>query len=295
MKKILIITLFAFLFTITGCTEKTVSGENTQNENLVLESNYITIDGIYVDESYEDEDMGLVYLFYTINANDSNIELSSTSMSMRINDKNDYTSNTNYDLIPKYTNYYYSSFIKDIYVDQTYKVCSTIEVAKGDLEGSKTITLSNSNISDIDKIKFTTDNIKHMDNIADISKDLDSEVFEVKYTKEQNALADVDEDREEYIHNNINGYYYTINVNIGTQISQIELEFSEPNNFTLTSNFGLSNYGTYEVKNSIIILNYHTGLSKNVSYELDENGDVILTNASEEFSSYVDYDPLEED
>ena len=295
MKKILIITLFAFLFTITGCTEKTVSGENTQNENLVLESNYITIDGIYVDESYEDEDMGLVYLFYTINANDSNIELSSTSMSMRINDKNDYTSNTNYDLIPKYTNYYYSSFIKDIYVDQTYKVCSTIEVAKGDLEGSKTITLSNSNISDIDKIKFTTDNIKHMDNIADISKDLDSEVFEVKYTKEQNALADVDEDREKYIHNNINGYYYTINVNIGTQISQIELEFSEPNNFTLTSNFGLSNYGTYEVKNSIIILNYHTGLSKNVSYELDENGDVILTNASEEFSSYVDYDPLEED
>lgn len=295
MKKILIITLFAFLFTITGCTEKTVSGENTQNENLVLESNYITIDGIYVDESYEDEDMGLVYLFYTINANDSNIELSSTSMSMRINDKNDYTSNTNYDLIPKYTNYYYSSFIKDIYVDQTYKVCSTIEVAKGDLEGSKTITLSNSNISDIDKIKFTTDDIKHMDNIADISKDLDSEVFEVKYTKEQNALADVDEDREKYIHNNINGYYYTINVNIGTQISQIELEFSEPNNFTLTSNFGLSNYGTYEVKNSIIILNYHTGLSKNVSYELDENGDVILTNASEEFSSYVDYDPLEED
>ena len=295
MKKILIITLFAFLFTITGCTEKTVSGENTQNENLVLESNYITIDGIYVDESYEDEDMGLVYLFYTINANDSNIELSSTSMSMRINDKNDYTSNTNYDLIPKYTNYYYSNFIKDIYVDQTYKVCSTIEVAKGDLEGSKTITLSNSNISDIDKIKFTTDNIKHMDNIADISKDLDSEVFEVKYTKEQNALADVDEDREKYIHNNINGYYYTINVNIGTQISQIELEFSEPNNFTLTSNFGLSNYGTYEVKNSIIILNYHTGLSKNVSYELDENGDVILTNASEEFSSYVDYDPLEED
>lgn len=295
MKKILIITLFAFLFTITGCTEKTVFGENTQNENLVLESNYITIDGIYVDESYEDEDMGLVYLFYTINANDSNIELSSTSMSMRINDKNDYTSNTNYDLIPKYTNYYYSSFIKDIYVDQTYKVCSTIEVAKGDLEGSKTITLSNSNISDIDKIKFTTDNIKHMDNIADISKDLDSEVFEVKYTKEQNALADVDEDREKYIHNNINGYYYTINVNIGTQISQIELEFSEPNNFTLTSNFGLSNYGTYEVKNSIIILNYHTGLSKNVSYELDENGDVILTNASEEFSSYVDYDPLEED
>ena len=295
MKKILIITLCAFLFTITGCTEKTVSGENTQNENLVLESNYITIDGIYVDESYEDEDMGLVYLFYTINANDSNIELSSTSMSMRINDKNDYTSNTNYDLIPKYTNYYYSSFIKDIYVDQTYKVCSTIEVAKGDLEGSKTITLSNSNISDIDKIKFTTDDIKHMDNIADISKDLDSEVFEVKYTKEQNALADVDEDREKYIHNNINGYYYTINVNIGTQISQIELEFSEPNNFTLTSNFGLSNYGTYEVKNSIIILNYHTGLSKNVSYELDENGDVILTNASEEFSSYVDYDPLEED
>lgn len=295
MKKILIITLFTFLFTITGCTEKTVSGENTQNENLVLESNYITIDGIYVDESYEDEDMGLVYLFYTINANDSNIELSSTSMSMRINDKNDYTSNTNYDLIPKYTNYYYSSFIKDIYVDQTYKVCSTIEVAKGDLEGSKTITLSNSNISDIDKIKFTTDDIKHMDNIADISKDLDSEVFEVKYTKEQNALADVDEDREKYIHNNINGYYYTINVNIGTQISQIELEFSEPNNFTLTSNFGLSNYGTYEVKNSIIILNYHTGLSKNVSYELDENGDVILTNASEEFSSYVDYDPLEED
>ena len=67
-KKILLVILAVVcLFMVNGCGKETTEGDGGSKEPVykpVLKTDEITIDGMYVDESFEDENLDLVYLFF---------------------------------------------------------------------------------------------------------------------------------------------------------------------------------------------------------------------------------------
>lgn len=286
---ILVAILAVFLLTGCGAKDETAVVEKKDG----MKSEHIKIDGVYVDESFEDSNLSLVYLFYTLDASDENLKVASSSLTLKVNDKNTYESVVAKEFIPRYTDYYYSSFLEEIYVGNTFKMSSTFKVAKGDLKDSKKIKLVSSSIEGIDEIEFTTDDIKSMADIGAISKDLDKTVYEKRYNDEQNILAVADATETAKFQNLANGYVWEFYVTVGTQLVKYEIEFSSPNNFSVSNTYGISNSGTYEVRKGAIILNYQTGLSNTIYYDYS-SGDVTFTNLSEAFSSYVEYNPLEE-
>lgn len=274
------------LFGITGC-----GSFNNNNNKTNLESEHIKIDGIYQDESFKDNDLGLLYIFYTVNAGDDNIATSSASTNLKVEGKNEYKSTLAKDYIPSYTNYYYGTFIKNIYVGKSYKMCSTFKIAKGDLEGSKTITLNNVDIDDMSNIKLNTDNIKKMKNIEKISEDLDKTTFDLKYSAYQDKMSDIDQTTINKVRNDLNGYYFEDYCNLGNTVKKCKVEFEAPNKFTVT--FGVSNSGTYEVKKGVITLDYGKGPQIFLDYSY-EDGEIYITNLKKEFGTKVEYDPLGE-
>lgn len=283
-KLFLVLMCCLLLIGITGCGKE---------EKVSLENDHVKIDGIYVDESFEDNDLSLVYLFYTVKAADENIEISSSNMKIKFNDKNEYTSTLVKDYIPKYTNFYYSDIIKKIYVGKTYQMCTTFKVAKGDLVDGKSIKLENSKIADVENLKITTADVKVMENLAKISEDLDKNVYETKYNSEQEKLADVDSSLVSKVRNDLNGYYFEGYVNVGTTLQKCKVEFEAPNKFNVNLSV-LSNSGTYDVKKGVITLDYGDGPKIFLDYNYDD-GDISITNLNEEFGTLIKYDPLGEE
>lgn len=292
LKKSAIIVMSSILVVLLG-TIICFNLFSTSNANKsVLDSTHLKVDGIYVDESFEDDDFALVYLFYTVKAEDTNMKISSGSMNMNINE-NEYQSEIKREFIPIYTNYYYGDVIKDVYVGKEFMVCSTIKVVKGDLSGSKTITLSNDDVDDIDTIKFSTDDIKSMSSLEAISEDLDKEVYEKKYQEEQDKMSKLDSNLENIIKKELNESYVDFYVPVGQTTSKYKIEFYEPNSFVVDTGLGLSNDGVYDLRKGVIILNFSTGGSNKVYYKY-ENNEVYLLEPEKAFQSYVKYDPLAE-
>lgn len=289
---ILIIVMMAI--GLTGCGSDNVADKGKKQGNTaVLESDHLKVDGIYVDESFKDENLALVYMFYTVKAKDANIELASSSSTLKVNGTNSYEGVVDSKFIPKYTNYYYGTVIKKIYVGKEYKMCSTFKIAKGELSEPKEVTINNFEISDLDKIKFKTDDIKKMESLEKISEDLDSSTFQTKYDELQDKVADVDSSTVNKVKNDLNGYYFDFYVNVGTKLAKYKIEFDSPNKFTVSTTMGISNSGTYDVKKSALILNYKTGLTNTLYYSY-EDGDITLVNTNEAFGTLVEYDPMGE-
>lgn len=172
-------------------------------------------------------------------------------------------------------------------------MCTNFKIAKGDLTGSKAVTLDNYKIKDANKIKFTTDDIKKMENLSKIAEDLDKETYEKKYNEQQDKISTVDASTIDKVKNELNGYYFEFYVNVGTKLVKYKLEFDSPNKFTVSNNIGMSNLGTYDVRKSSLILNYQTGKSITIEYGY-ENGEITLLKANDVFGTLIEYDPLGE-
>lgn len=94
-----------------------------------LENDDVTIDAIAVDDSYvdiENDNLALVYLFFTVHPEDKNIQnLSSMGLLMTINGENEYDSEVfggRYYVDPYMLgSYYYDSEIEDIYMGDNKK------------------------------------------------------------------------------------------------------------------------------------------------------------------------------
>ena len=176
MKKLIIMLTVTFVLLLTGCDKK---------EQDMLSNEQIRIDGIYIDESQDDSVMELVYVFYTVTATDKNIELSSNDLTLVVNDNNDYESLLYDEYNPLYTNYYYNNDLKTIYVDKSFKICTTYKIPTSDLNERSTITFKNSKV-DVSGIQVKYKQIKSQKNINEISMDLDKETFDTKYIQYKN-------------------------------------------------------------------------------------------------------------
>ncbi|MBR6764219.1 MAG: hypothetical protein IKM13_10780 [Clostridia bacterium] len=233
----------------------------------------MTIDSVWVDDSYQDEDgssLKMVYLFYTLEASDSNLKIDSKYTQMIING-NMYESDHFADkaAVCKYTpNYYYGSYIRDVYVGESKKVVATFKIPEGDLEGGKEVKLQDSQIPGIDSITLYTDEFQHATASEEMAAMIDPEGFEA----EMHAREEADSDTVKKVKKCLNGYYWTFYVNS----TSYKIEFWEKNNFAVTTAFG-TNEGTYSVRNGYVFCTYpDTGYTVEIPYSFDEAGNFDL-------------------
>ncbi len=237
----------------------------------VQEDLTITVDGICVDDSYRDSDnssLRAVYLFYTLSPEDSNLKADSKYTYLTFDGTNTYEANGHSPSLCQYVkNYYYSDYIKDVYVGDTQKVVATFYVPEGDLVSGKTITLKDDSIPDIEKIELTTDDIKHYDSDEAVAEAMDPE----GHKEEAYLRTEASEDIKQKAWDEMVGYYWTGYVN-GTTY---ELEFvsnsryelrATINGYTITAN------GSYVITNGYIKNTVDgTGAVNWVPYEFTDN------------------------
>lgn len=224
---------------------------DTSAESAAAENDAVKIDGICVDDSYQEDDgspLRLVYLFYTVNAGDTNLQIASTSTQMTIGETNAYSA----EHLPKASefapNYYYSSYLEDVYVGGTLQVVSTFKVPEGDLTEGKSITLSNTHIPEMAELKLSTDDIQHFNSAEELCAAMDPEGYAAELDKRSPADAETTARAEGYL----NGYYWSFYVNN----TSYEIEFYTGNTFELRTSLGTSNGGTYTVDKGYITCTY---------------------------------------
>ena len=260
--------------TLVNNAEALTAARATFDALPVLESDYISIDGIYVDDSYSDSDnpgTKLVYLFFTATTPDTNYSISSNSISISVEDTNRYTPTVINDSAAKFAaSYYYDSALENIYIGDSMKVVATFKVPEGEFASGRTFTLSGSN--GCEDLKFRSDDIVHMSSGNAIAWDIDPE----GYTWEMNRRASADDATTQQAQSLLNGYYWTYWTTYPVYTTY-RIEFSSPNNFSMsTSLLGGSNGGTYEVTNAYIACTYSSnGVTLWIPYEF-KNGDISI-------------------
>lgn len=251
----------------------------------------IDINGIYVDESYESEKMDLVYIFLDISNGEKNIKVSSNnSIKLKINDVNEYSVKYDKDLVPEYSDYYYSNVYKELFSKDKLQMCITFEVSKADLSENKKITFTNSGELNFENIELKTTDIKRMTNVEKICEDLDKDEFTKRYEKKQYELSIADEETQKKVRKDIVGYYFTFYTSNGNKIMTNEVEFLSKNRVEVRatlSGYTLKRKGDYSIGNGYLIINYDktedsslikdTGKPLYIKYEY-ENNEITLEN-----------------
>lgn len=252
-----------------------VAKENYEKIEVIKETDYVTIDGICVDDTYETEQnssLKLVYLFLTLKANDKNLDIDSVYMNLKVGESNIYTSQILKENAKFIKSYLYSSYVEEIFTGENKKILVTFLIPKGDLEKGKRITLEDPQIPDIDKIKFNTDEIKHFNGPEEVAIQMDPKGY-----KEINELkADADKSTVDTVKSLINGYTFSVFTNMTTY----NLSFEADNNFTMQAAIGSSalpgQSGTYSVKKGYIFCTYNSnGVTLEIPYKI-ENGKINL-------------------
>lgn len=248
-----------------------VESEVVEEEpEYVMNNEYITVNAVAVNDSYRDEDespLRTVYLFYTINAKDSNLEIDSKYTTMTVADNNSYDSEFIPGLCDYATSYYYSSYIEDVYTGESLDVVATFKIPTGDLEAGKKITISDDQIPEVDSIYFRTDDIQHFDSDEAIAQAIDP----AGYNEAMKNREEADAQRSSEVKNLVNGYQWSFYVNN----TSYTIEFWADNNFELRTAFG-TNGGTYSVRNGYIFCTYDSnGAVVEIPYVI-ENGDISL-------------------
>ena len=280
MRKILTV-LIATAMALSLCACSSTAKENADNSSasaststnsassVKLESTYVDIDGIYVDDSYKDKKsdaLKLVYVFYTVHTSDKNIEAYSKDLKMAIG-SNEYTS-SHYGKACQYMpNYYYSNYIKKVYVGEEFKVVDTFAVPEGDLTEGKEIVLSATRYPDLETITLSTSDIKHSSSQENIATDIDPEGFALALK----AFDPADEETAAPVQSALNGDRWDFYVNK----TSYRIEFFEPNIFELQK--PIRNAGTYEVFNGYVHLTYDSnGATVDIPYGWKDDGDIDL-------------------
>lgn len=293
MKRIISLMLAALMvLTLTACgggdssesagtpaptPTPTATPEPTSTEppapEKVTETDLVTINSICVDDSYQDSDgspLRMVYLLYTLTAKDANLQIDSKYTKMTINDSNTYESDHFADkaAAAKFMpNYYYSSYIKDVYVGTSIQVAATFKVPEGDLAAGRTITLSDTQIPGAEALLLSTDDIQHFSDGEALAAAVDPE----GYAQIMVSREEADAETTSFVKDCLNGYYWSFYIN---SISY-EIEFWADNNFEVRTALG-TNGGTYSVRNGYIFCTYDSnGYVVEIPYEIVD-GDVDL-------------------
>ena len=262
-----------------GGTSATTEQEAPDDPSTVTETSTVTIDGLYVNDAYvneENDQLKLLYLLYTLHPEDENLEISSAGTTLTINDKNEYQSERHMGACTYMASYYYSDFIEDVYMGEELKVAETFEVPAADLEAGRSITIENYHVEDFAEVLLSTDDIVHCESAEALAQTADPD----GYAEAQRLREPADEATAATVSNAINGYYWSF----FTNNTSYRIEFYAPNNYTL-STMGIETTGTYQVTNGFVICtNGTTGAVNELPYTL--NGTSVELDPATGFSVY---------
>ncbi len=243
----------------------------TVSPKEVTETAYITIDGMYVNEGYRDnnnEALRLVYLAYTVKTSDQNLSVSDKTIKLSVNDTNQYFAEhipgANYAM----NSYYYSSYIEDVFSGTELKVLGTFKIPANELNPGNVFTFSCNEIPETEKLRCLSDSLKTFASQEELAKTVDPEGFK----EEQRKMEDADDALTDTVKSSINGYRWSFFVNSITY----QLEFFAPNRFQLTTAIA-NNGGTYSVKKGYVIISYsNSDNSVKIPYSFKDDGSLDL-------------------
>ena len=267
--------LMVFVLCACGSPKSEPSPEPTPEAPSVIKAtDHMEIVGVCVDDSYEAKDgspLKLVYLFYNFIATDENLEIDSKYTQLTINGKNTYKSDHFANIVTaiKYMpNYYYSSYIKKVYLESSQLVAATFYIPAAELSKGRTITVSDYQIPGCEDIFFYTDDIAFYNNGEEIANAIDPDGYE-----EMMVLFDeADVEKTNSVKKLINGYSWQAYVNSTTYT----VRFWADNNFEVKTSVGIKNQGKYSVRNGYLFCTYSSNdYTVQIPYEI-ENGDIML-------------------
>lgn len=227
---------------------------------FITETAHCILDGIYVDNSFVDENnpsMKMVYVCFTAYTNDKNLDLSSKVCQLTFESGNTYSSETFSKASGKYlSSYYYDNSITHIYIGESKKVLTTFMVPEGEFKVSSTMTITPYGLPDGEKLFVSVEDVNFFDSVDALAQTADADGYAAELLKHEPA----DGDTVAKVKAAINGYKWNFFVNS----TSYEIEFYSPNKFELRVNaFGVANGGTYEVLNGYVVCTY------------DSNGSVV--------------------
>lgn len=271
--------LMASALCLGACSGGSGESAGTSEPQSTTETDIVKIDGIYVDDSYVDEEsdqLKRVYLFYTLSPDEENLEADSTYTELTINETNTYESEFYPNACSYMNSYYYSSFLEDVFMGSELKVAAVFEIPDADLAADRSITIADYQIPTIENIKLSTNDIVRCASAEEIAQQADPEGYEEALSLREEADAET----TERVRNAINGYWYSFIVN---NLSY-RTEFSAPNYFTTTVS-GATSTGTYSVTNGFVMLtNDSNGYVVEVPYTFE--GDKIDLDLPTGYSVY---------
>ena len=258
----------------SGSSAETASGTSEKGQDaIVTETDYMTIEGLYVDDSYSTEDnenIRFLYVCYTAHTKAENLSIDCKSMNLTVNDTNTYKAARSKKETRYMRNYYNGAYLKKVNIGDEVKFVETFEIPRAELDPGRSIRISKSQIPDSDKIRLRTDDIVFLDSPEKVAETVDPEGYE----KEKWALEDADDEVTSAVKNEINGYQWEVKVDKFNYV----IEFWEPDNYELRTSFNTSG-GTYVVKNGYIVCTNDSGGTIEVPFTY-EDGNVKVDSVS---------------
>lgn len=227
---------------------------------FITETDHCILDGIYVDTSFVDESnpsMKMVYVCFTAQTNDKNLDISSKLCKLTFESGNTYSSETFSKASGKYlSSYYYDNSIAHVYIGESKKVLVTFMVPEGEFKVSSNMTIAPYGMPDDEKLFVSVEDVLFCDSVDVLAQTADAEGYAAELLKHEPA----DEETITKVKAAINGYKWNFFVNS----TAYEIEFYSPNKFELrVKSFGVTNGGTYEILNGYVVCTY------------DSNGSVV--------------------
>lgn len=252
---------------------KEISSSVPVTESPTSLNSIFKLKAICADDSYRDEDnspLRTVYLFYTITAEDENLEIDSKGTRLTINGKNEYTSSSSLAAKKWIKNYYNSSYIENVYIGSSLDVMTVFKIPEGDLNSGKTITLKDSQIPGVEHVSLSTDDIIHFNSLEEIAADVDLD----GYTEMCKLREDADTELTQRVREAVTNRYYTCYVNN----IWYRVEFHPGDQFKVITEFSklADNSGSYSVKKGYIFCTNGLGYVIEIPYHFQDDGLIWL-------------------
>lgn len=246
----------------------------------VTSSDYFNLDGAYLDTSYVDPNGSngqMLYVFYTLTAPDSGLQVSSYGMSLRVCDEEAARSGNAMagELITAnldgsgglMSSYYYDNVIETVQYGTQFKMVSTYVVSPAQMEAGHFLRFKESDIPGIESIIVPTESVVACSSPEEIAEIADPAGVEAARAAHEPA----DEATVQAVNDAINFYeFYTIYGGLN-----LKFYFEAPNYFEERTT-GQGNSGTYQVQQGYIACTYDNGNTVDIPWEWKEDGSISL-------------------
>ena len=273
----LIATVLATL-TLTGCAQNEQTAPEPEPEKTsVWSTDDVTIDGVYVNDAYVNEEhpsLKLCYVFTTLHPQSGTYDVSSFGFYQLTVSNEDDSEGSQYESIcesDRYgawmPSYHYSRTIKEVFAGEELKILFTFEVPETELGEGHVLTFSDDRVTGLEGIEILSSDIKHAESAEAMAQTADPE----GYQKQLEMRSPASEDVAAGIMSELDGYEFFASMP-GLSAKCL---FSG-NTYTMNS-LGATVTGSYEVMNGYLVLtNDVNGTQSWVPWERKDDGSLDL-------------------